>query len=495
MAPRSFLSLPYELRHMIYKYYFTTKEGYHSSPTSRKLTAARGEPIDLALMYTCHFVAEETKEMPFLYNDITFKTFYRQDLSAWLCRFDRLVEDWSGEAPRRSPRSSPPPDNRRYIDICPSDQAHSAHRAAIKFTLRLLCETSDEQFIASVNETLVDGEYSGGARLSNFLDRCYEPWHLPSSLSEFDEMERWLGKGKRWSSKNSWVTSLRHGLQYRPLYRFSAASAAIGFLNALSVNKRSSLRNIIIHEDRISAGYPDGHAIGLIPFCQENGRLRIRHKFSMVRNLFERAYFSDSQVDDIEKPDDEVTAAVMFRLAGMNLYTIVGNCLAEAMYLPDAGMPDGSYTLLLDGEDAGDLCSAFFQQEVLGKEARRLVLSRALKEEPNSVWAHEAYGLNLPLNAHSGALEHLVNKTSFFESNFDPGHFDNVDTLMAHYKQVGTERCIDELMFWGMEYDYEFKLFSDVPRWGRMLMENFEWRKRPAYRPITHRRIDARGAM
>ncbi|KAG5807835.1 hypothetical protein H9Q74_007532 [Fusarium xylarioides] len=92
MAPRSFLSLPWELRHMIYKYYFTTKEGYHSSPTSPKLTEAHGEPIDLALMYTCRFVGDETKGMPFLYNDITFKTFYRQDLSPWLCRFDRLAE-------------------------------------------------------------------------------------------------------------------------------------------------------------------------------------------------------------------------------------------------------------------------------------------------------------------------------------------------------------------------------------------------------------------
>jgi hypothetical protein len=76
---------------MVYKHYFTTKQGYHFNPISRKLTAAHGEPIDLALMYTCRFVAEETKEMPFLYNDISFKTFYQQDLSVWLCRFDWLI--------------------------------------------------------------------------------------------------------------------------------------------------------------------------------------------------------------------------------------------------------------------------------------------------------------------------------------------------------------------------------------------------------------------
>ncbi|KAF4444238.1 hypothetical protein FACUT_819 [Fusarium acutatum] len=213
-------------------------------------------------------------------------------------------------------------------------------------------------------------------------------------------------------------------MRYRPLYRFPAISAAIGFLDALPINKRSSLRNIIVHEDRISAGYPDGHAIGLIPFYQENGRLRIRHKFSMVRNLFERAYFSRYPVfDEIQDQKDEATAEVMFRIAAVDLHPVVANCLAEAMYLPDAGMPDGSYTLLLDGEDAEDLCSAIFRQDVLGREAMRLVLNRALKADPNSDWANEySYEIRLYLTAHAGALKHLVNKTSLFESNFYPGH-------------------------------------------------------------------------
>ncbi|KAF5568790.1 hypothetical protein FPHYL_2596 [Fusarium phyllophilum] len=550
MAPRSFLSLPCELRQMIYKYYFPTNQGYHFNPTSRKLTVAHGEPIDIALMYACRLVAEETKEMPFLYNDISFKTFYQQDLSAWLCRFDRLVKaqfqeqaqlllqlcpfvtpeiqlriqerfpwfathlsvafiHYSNTAlPRGDPWEDPfnsaslhavvtPPANEMFIDICPNDRAHSAHRAAIEFTLRLLCETSDKQFIDTVNEILVGWEYSGGARLSNFLDRCYEPWRFPSLLSDLDEMGHRLGDHKAWASMTSWETSRRHNMQYRPLYRFSAVSAAIGFLNALPINKRSSLRNIIIHEDRISAGYSDGHAIGLIPFCQENGQLRIRHKFSMVRNLFERAYvYQNPAFDRIQDQKEKSVPEVIFRVTSMGLYPIITNCLAEAMYLPDAGMPDGSYTLLLDGEDAGDLCSEIFQQGVLDKEAKRLVLNRALKEDPNSDWAKEySYEIMLCVTAHAGALKHLVNKTSFFESNFYPGHLNKVDALTAHYRMLGMRKCAEELVLWGRLHAYDSTSFSHVPEFGPMLRENFECRKLAEYRPITHRRTYVDGAI
>ncbi|KAF5534087.1 hypothetical protein FNAPI_12482 [Fusarium napiforme] len=516
MAPRPFLSLPCELRHMVYKFYFATKQGYHFNAASCKLTAANGEPIDLALMYTCRFVAEETKEMPFLYNDICFKTFYQQDLSVWLCRFDWLVAaqfrkqiqlliqlspfitpEIQLRVKERFPwfvgslssaltyHNNPGLGWRDRFDICPNDRARSAHREAIEFTLRLLCERSGEQFIKTINESLVGWENSGGARLSNFLNRCYEPWRFPSSLSDLEEMGSRLGEHEAWPSMTAWKTSRRHNMQYRSVYRFSAVSAAIGFLDALPINKRSSLRNITIHEDRISAGEPDGHAIGLIPFCQENGRLRIKHKFSMVRNIFERAYMSEFGVEE-----DDWSAEIMFKFAGMNLDTVVGNCLSEAMYLPDAGMPDGSYTLLLDGENAGDLCSAFFQREVLKKEAKRLVLDRALKEDPNSAWADDyLYDMELLLEGYPGALAHLCNKTSFFESNFYPGHLNNVDSLMAHYRGVGLERCIAELVFGDMEYDYDFESFSHVPRWGPMVMENFEWRKLPEDRPIPYGEI------
>ncbi|KAF5684658.1 hypothetical protein FDENT_6663 [Fusarium denticulatum] len=382
-----------------------------------------------------------------------------------------------------------PPKDEVYMDICSNDRAHSAHRAAIEFTLRLLCEASDAQFIAIINEALVNWEYSGGARLSNFLDQCYKPWRFPSSLSDLDDMGHRLGDGQGRARINSWQTSIPHEKQYRPLHRFSAVSAAIGFIDALSLGRRSSLRNINIHEDRVSSGYPDGQAIGLIPFCQGNKRLRIRHKLSMVRNLFERVSLSQGlafdSIQDLEwyQRDQGARWTNDHLLANTaeGLYPIVANCLAEAMFLPDAGMPDGSYTLLLDAEDATDMCSAIFQQDVLDKEATRMVLARALKEDPDGDWVDECpLEIKKSLKAHAGALEHLVNKTSFLESNFYPGHLKNVDALMAHYKTIGMKQCAFDLEWWN-EYDYDFTLFSHVPMYGPLLLKNFECQKIPGY--------------
>ncbi|KAF4498980.1 hypothetical protein FAGAP_4856 [Fusarium agapanthi] len=371
IAPRSFVSLPCELRHMIYKYYFTTEQGYHFSAASRKLTAVHGEPVDIALLCTCRLIAEETKE------------------------------------------------------------------------------------ISSTDAT------SPGV-----------------SLHHYPNLMKWGAQVWRWQ-----------GMDFDKFVGDQQTSFAISFLDALPLNKRSSLRNIIIHEDRASAGYSDGHAIGLIPFCQENRGLRIRHKFSMVRNLLERAYLSRYHTfDDIQDEKDELSAEVMFRLAAEDLYPIVANCLAEAMFLPDAGMPDGSYTLLLDAEDATDMCSAIFQQDVLGKDAIQLVLARALKVDPDSDWANSpVHDIRSALNPHAGALKYLVNKTSFLESNFYPGHLHNVDALMEHYKRVGMGQCVSELLLGQSVYRYDFTSFSHVPKFDPMLLENFECRKLPESfsRPMT----------
>jgi hypothetical protein len=92
MAPRPFLSLPCELRHHIYKEYIALHGGYVFQPGSGKLADADGKPLDLALMYTCSFIASETKDLPFKYNSIAFSTVYHPEWRAWAGRFDCLLD-------------------------------------------------------------------------------------------------------------------------------------------------------------------------------------------------------------------------------------------------------------------------------------------------------------------------------------------------------------------------------------------------------------------
>ncbi|SPJ72670.1 uncharacterized protein FTOL_02399 [Fusarium torulosum] len=92
MAPRSFLSLPCELRHNIYEAYFALHGGYVFQPGSGKLAEANGQPLDLALMYTCILIASETTDLLFKYNSITFSTLYHPEWRAWAGRFDYLLD-------------------------------------------------------------------------------------------------------------------------------------------------------------------------------------------------------------------------------------------------------------------------------------------------------------------------------------------------------------------------------------------------------------------
>ncbi|EEU44580.1 uncharacterized protein NECHADRAFT_85259 [Fusarium vanettenii 77-13-4] len=73
------VTLPFELRARIFHYYFKVDGGYVFNGDSEKLTTADNNPIDLALIYTCRSVANETRNMPLTINTITFSTLYRED--------------------------------------------------------------------------------------------------------------------------------------------------------------------------------------------------------------------------------------------------------------------------------------------------------------------------------------------------------------------------------------------------------------------------------
>ncbi|CAG7554704.1 unnamed protein product [Fusarium equiseti] len=92
MAPCSFLSLPHEIRHNIYREYFALKNGYAFQPGPGKLAAFDGEPLDLALMYTCRFIASETKDMPLAHNTISFSTVFHPDWRNDAGRLDYLLD-------------------------------------------------------------------------------------------------------------------------------------------------------------------------------------------------------------------------------------------------------------------------------------------------------------------------------------------------------------------------------------------------------------------
>ncbi|KAI4118026.1 MAG: hypothetical protein LQ345_001826 [Seirophora villosa] len=73
-SPSGFLSLPHELRDMIYQYYVFEPDGYHFDLASGKLRASGNRPINLALMYTCTLVAAEMHHLALQSNVLNFST-------------------------------------------------------------------------------------------------------------------------------------------------------------------------------------------------------------------------------------------------------------------------------------------------------------------------------------------------------------------------------------------------------------------------------------
>ncbi|ENH72223.1 hypothetical protein FOC1_g10006599 [Fusarium oxysporum f. sp. cubense race 1] len=471
MSTSPFLSLPPELRHMIYKYYYTTPDGYFLQPISRKLAAANGKPLDLALMYTCRFIAHETRDLPLLYNDISISTIYDPELRPWAGRFDYLLyAQLQQQVKLVLLLGNLDPFRRRASGI-------SALCEALEFTLRNLAQRATRDFYRAVNEALPDWEYSGSDRLLNFLDQCFKPWDVPHA-DALAEMGRKFKDERLWSTLESWAPNQRQTQEYRAKFRISAASAAIRWLSQLPANKQMCVHNLAIIEDRPSVGRQECHAEGLVPFCRANPRLRISHQVSMMNVIFSRAMLSRvGSFEGLEEYAGQEIGEQALDLASGESFSCIAEWLAEIISLSKAGMPDGSYTFTLDGGPDVDLCSEIFQQVVLRKEAMRLTIERSLPllGEDDRLY----FGLELH-RGHGNAFAQLIDNSSFIKTNFNPGQLWNADKMLAEFRQIGVLDFFGKYRCVRMLFKFPRPPSTNiVPRLGALVMENYESRPCP----------------
>lgn len=150
---------------------------------------------------------------------------------------------------------------------------------------------------------------------------------------------------------------------------YSAASAAIRFLKSLDKATRAHIRRIDLLEDYQSAADPASHAIGLIPFLQENLNLRI----DRIVNLWRSVFFSDI-------PDDKF-------LDERSVVKSIGRWIVEALELGNQGMPEGRFQLTFDGSMEMDQAVEVFKK-VCQYIACQAALDPAVRHEdvPLIVW-------------------------------------------------------------------------------------------------------------
>ena len=524
MSPRTFLSLPHELRHMIYREYFTLDKGYAFQPGSGgqlgsgKLGTFDGEPLDLALMYTCRFIASETKGMPLTCNTISFSTVYRPEWRKWAGRFDYLLNfqeeqrfdllihisqfltpemyseirahfPWFVPMLRETERQSRAyriPEKLRYgfswdlSDILhPPDfpfkgtpPTRSALCSATDFTLRLLAEDPNPRLAQEVQRAT--GIWGRRTRLTRLLDEAFTPWDIPECHNLNTAGER-LEDDHMWSTMSSWRQERECKKAYQCKFRFSAVSVAVRFFKHLPIDKRRCIRNVVVLEDHIAAGQQERHAVGLIPFCKENSRLKIDLRLDMVGNVFQTHVLSrhtDFRYLHTRWEDDP--SDLISEFLGMDVYEISSRWLIEALALKDAGMPSGSFTFTLDGGSAINLCSEIFQQDVLRSVSISKAAGRCLPCPSDTVPRND-----LPrwLNPSSiQAFEHLVNQTSFLWSNFHPGSMWNVDQLIADRPGYNLGQWKHDLF---LRQGYNVPKSIYIPPTDSIVLDNFETRPLP----------------
>ncbi|KAI1418376.1 hypothetical protein F5Y13DRAFT_196174 [Hypoxylon sp. FL1857] len=380
MAPVSrFLSLPRELRDAIYEYYVSW-DGYTYDFQTRTLKTTEGDPIDLALMFTCWQVACEMKGVALRNNPITFRTIYSEEtrrsaysyaeLLQYFCNLKRAMFKYARPCFTEDLRSKVAqlyPDFMHVFDMNDIDYKWGVNGAgympsvihsATDYTLELA--SSHSQFPEAMSQ-FEDGFdlYWRGIRVDHKVLNSvrYEPWRIPTE-DEILQMAKACGFRQghhRWR----WTIASSNPIKYY----FSATAACIQFLESIPASTRAEIRKIVIDEDHPSIGNPAGHARGLIPFCKENPRLKIERRANLWRNVFlgsllnKRNVFSYTRVyyPDIRDVTHQLSATMT---GSISLWAM------EALALIPAGMPQDSFCLVFDGDPEPSKSSELFQHVI-----------------------------------------------------------------------------------------------------------------------------------
>ncbi|KAF4778927.1 hypothetical protein HER10_EVM0012476 [Colletotrichum scovillei] len=250
------------------------------------------------------------------------------------------------------------------------------------------------------------------------------------------------------------------------IYRFSAASAAIYFLASVPAAVRAQVRRIVIEEDREAMAAPECHGRGLIPFCQENPLLCVERRVNLWRNLLQ---------PDSMAPHDRINPMVRGRHpARVN----VGD---EARALVPAGMPAGSFSLLLDGEPAPQLASEIFQAVVQRDFAWQLAWIEAQNRRLFSVRSiHQRRGERSTAQGCDGyfyedfprAMADIAmgdEGSSVVRCNFDVGQVWDVERVIRYHRSWSPEKWKAE---WPKHEPALWETVPPLPEWVALLEEN-----------------------
>ncbi|KAJ0164412.1 hypothetical protein CTA2_1043 [Colletotrichum tanaceti] len=494
----NFLDLPPELRSTIYHLYVAVDGGYICDTNGfieGKLKQADGQPICMALVLTCRLVAREMHGLALRVNTITFSTLsgdpgLRDLASKFDCLMDSvddlrktlvakmgkyITQEAYEELRERYPQFTPLLDALRARGILPArirgpyGEAPSVFRRFIQDVLDVTY-SFDKQAIRKIGVySSTIGHYVSDMHALSIARASIDPWVIPSPY-DMQQLQLMVFNDADREPK----LSSHDGSEWR----FSAAAAAIYFVQSLPDTIRGHLRRLVLLEDREALAYPESHGYGLIPLCKENPLLHVERRVNLWRNVF--------QTDLLHKTPRrryqfrmESAQPGMKSLRSDMITRSVAPWVVEARELVPAGMPASSYSLVLDGDPVPHLASQIFQsivqRDVAWQEAWTISVDRGSIPELTSFsrrsWAETRSGGCYSFEALPQAMRDIASGNSVVRCNFDAGEPLDAEKLRIEHHNWNRDTWMQrwhehDPMFWDTE--------PPLPSWMDLMKENFQ---------------------
>ncbi|KAF9760664.1 hypothetical protein IL306_004215 [Fusarium sp. DS 682] len=336
-------------------------------------------------------------------------------------------------------------------------------KRAIVCILRQISEKHTTEIAEAIDEVLPGWTKSSSPK--ELFDLSFDHWDIPSFPHLKEAAER-LQRHRFLESLGNWRTveddsprffDTRYEgprYRYRRKYWFSATAVAVKFLGRISSSQRGYLQKLVLNEDRISVGFPESHAIGMIPFCKENPKLHVEQRVDVWQNLVmssERpsAYsLRNMFFEQSEPPDRQVHSVSMDEIDGPDQDSYFSNWVVHGLEVVKAGMPSGSWSVVFDGKPDLNLATEYFTTLI-----KRTIVWHTFYTECVSLGLYtDPSQPDYPFATITSEESSLASKrSSIFQCNFNLDRPWNLDKIAADHDvhQEGKDEDIrTSLDFW-----------------------------------------------
>ncbi|QGI63783.1 hypothetical protein CEK27_007754 [Fusarium fujikuroi] len=483
--------------------------GYVHDSDSDKLTQADHQPISLSLRYACRSVAEETNTLvrfhTVLLSELLLRMrhfvapemFYEVEEVApqYIKAIKWRINDCIGydQHPELPPQDFEDVANFHNLGVLTRakldwNDSTLGFQRAIVCTLRQINAKNAADIAEAINEALPGWTKSSSPE--ELFDMSFDHWDIPS-LSCLRQTAKRLQRQRFLESLGNWHRVQDHDsgfldsrykgprYRYRRKYWFSATAVAIRFLKRLSLTQRGYLHKLILNEDRISVGFPESHAIGMIPFCKENPKMHLEQRVDVWNNLvmsserptayrLTNMYFERSEPEageyyslyDVYAPDQD------------SYFT---NWVVHGLEVVKAGMPARSWSVVFDGEPdlnlATDLFTTIIKRTIVWHTFYSDCVSLGLFTDPS----HPEYPFATS-TSDKRVPERM--RSSIFQCNFNLDRPWNLDKIAADHN-VHNDEHEGDLSFWlrstvDDSEPIDFRISSPAVAIGKLRLVCFE---------------------